>query len=169
MGRMAQTVAPDAFEQKLAEIAEREDAERARKAMWRAHHHADQYDRCVVIGGKHWCRRCLTLYPVTAMFAALSLAGIVLWPDSLDLWFIWLPCIPATLDFVLEQLGVIRYSARRQFLTTLLVAPALGRGFGHELDDSWSWEFWGPILCFCTIWFVAAVIGHRRTATTATA
>lgn len=159
---MTQSVAPDAFEQKLAEIIAREEAEQARKVLWRTHHHPDAYDRCMTIAGRHWCRRCLTLYPVTALFAALTLAGIALWPESHDLWFIWLPCIPATLDFVLEQTGVIRYSARRQFLTTLLVAPALGRGLGHELDDSWSWEFWGPVLCFCTIWFVAAVIGSRR-------
>lgn len=161
---MAQTVSSDAFERKLAEITARDEAERARRALWRTHHHPKGYDRCVVIRGRHWCRRCLTLYPVAALFAALTLAGVAAWPEHLDLWFIWLPCIPATLDFVLEQTGVIRYSARRQFLTTLLFAPALGRGMGHELDDSWSWEFWGPILCFCTIWFIAAVIGHRRAA-----
>lgn len=161
---MAQTIEPDAFEQKLAEIVARDEAERASKTMWRTHHHPEGYDRCVVIAGRHWCRRCVTLYPTALVFAALSLAGVVLWPESLDLWFIWLPCIPATVEFVLEQTGVIRYSARRQFLVTLLFAPALGRGFGHELDDSWSWEFWGPVLCFCTIWFIAAVIGYRRAA-----
>ena len=61
-----------------------------------------------------------------------------------------------------EQLKLLRYSARRQFLTTLLVAPALGRGIGHELADSFSWELWGPVLCFCTIWFFAAIAGYRR-------
>lgn len=159
---MAHVADPDLrFRQKVEEIRAREAEESARKALWRTHHHRDQYDRCVVLGGRHWCRRCLTLYPVAALFAVLTLAGVSAWPASLDLWFIWLPCIPATVDFVAEQLRLVRYSARRQFLTTLLFAPALGRGIGHELQDSFSWELWGPVLCFCTIWFFAAIAGHR--------
>ncbi|MEQ8840993.1 MAG: hypothetical protein RIB98_08430 [Acidimicrobiales bacterium] len=147
------------FAAKVAEINARAADDAGRKAMWRTHHHPDQYERCVEVGGRHFCRRCLTLYPVTAIFTALTLAGWSLWPESLDLWFIWLPCLPATVDFVLEQLEFVRYSARRQFLTTLLLAPSLGRGMGHELEDSFSWELWGPLLCFCTIWFAAAVLG----------
>lgn len=150
------------FDAAVSEINERRTEQDGRRAMWRTHHHPDQYDRCTVIAGRHYCRRCLTLYPMAFLFAVLTLAGWSLWPERLDLWFIWLPCIPATLDFVLEQLEVIRYSARRQFLTTLLFAPALGRGIGHELDDSFSWELWGPVLCFCTIWFFAAIEGNRR-------
>ena len=149
------------FAEKVAEINERAAEEAGRKALWRTHHHPDQYDRCVVVGGTHYCRRCLTLYPMAALFAALTLGGWSLWPESLDLWFIWLPCLPATVDFVAEQLQLVRYSARRQLLTTLLVAPALGRGIGHELQDSFSWELWGPVLCFCTIWFFAAIAGYR--------
>ena len=57
---------------------------------------------------------------------------------------------------------ILRDSARRQFVVTLFFAPALGRGLGHELQDSWSWEMWGPVLCFCTIWGLAALIGHHR-------
>ena len=163
MGRMAHALDPDErFAAKVAEINERDVEEAGRRALWRTHHHPDQYDRCVVLGGTHYCRRCLTLYPVAALFAALTLAGWSLWPESLDLWFIWLPCLPATVDFVGEQLQLVRYSARRQFMTTLLVAPALGRGIGHELADSFSWELWGPVLCFCTIWFFAAIAGYRR-------
>ena len=149
------------FEEKVAEINARAAEEAGRKAMWRAHHQPHDYERCVSIGGRHYCRRCLALYPVTALFAVLTLAGWSLWPESLDLWFIWLPCIPATVDFVAEQLQLLRYSARRQFLTTLLFAPALGRGIGHELQDSFAWELWGPLLCFCTIWFFAAIAGFR--------
>lgn len=150
------------YDAAVEEILDRRAAEAGRRAMWRAHHHPDQYERCVVIGGRHWCRRCITLYPIVAVFAALTLAGVSVWPESLDLWFIWLPCVPATIDFVAEQLGWIRYSARRQFVVTLLLAPALGRGIGYELDNSFSWEMWGPVLCFCTIWFLAALEGHRR-------
>jgi hypothetical protein len=152
----------DRYDDAVAEINERHREAAGRKALWRTHHHCDQYDRCVRVGGPHYCRRCVTLYPVAFLFAALTVAGLSLWPEQLDLWFIWLPCIPATLDFVLEQLQVIRYSARRQFWSTLVFAPAFGRGLGHELDDSFSVELWGPVLVFCTIWFFAAIAGHRR-------
>ena len=150
------------FDDAVERIHARQRDEAHSRALWLTHHHPDQYDHCVVIAGRHVCRRCITLYPTTLAFAALTLVGWSLWPEALDPWFIWLPCIPVTVDFVFEQLGVWRYSARRQFLTTLLVGPALGRGIGHELDDSWSWELWGPLLCFCTIWFFAAIEGHRR-------
>lgn len=150
------------FDAAVAEIEARHRAGEARRWFWLTHHHPDQYDRCTRLGARHVCRRCLTLYPVAFLFAALTLVGWSAWPESLDLWFIWLPCIPVTVDFVLEQLGVVRYSARRQFLTTLAVAPALGRGIGHELDDSFSWELWGPVLVFCTIWFLAALAGRRN-------
>ena len=150
------------FDAVVGEIEQRQESRRADREMWHAHHWPDEYDRCVVIAGRHVCRRCLTLYPVAIAVAVLSLAGVVLWPHSLDLWFIWGLCLPATADFVLEQLGVIRYSVRRQGVTTALLAPALGRGLGHELAQTWSWEFWGPVLTFCTIWFFAALAGRRR-------
>ena len=47
-------------------------------------------------------------------------------------------------------------------MVTLALGPALGTGFAHELDDRWSWVFWGPVLVFCTVWFFAALIGRRR-------
>ncbi len=151
------------FDAKVSEIAQQEVSRRAAREMWHAHHWPEEYDRCVTIAGRHVCRRCLILYPAALVVAVLSLAGITLWPPALDLWFIWGLCIPATGDFVLEQLGVIRHSPRRQVATTALLAPALGRGFGHELAQTWSWEFWGPVFTFCTVWFVAALVGrHRR-------
>jgi len=130
--------------------------------MWRTHHHHDQYDRCVLIRGRHVCRRCTTLYPISLSVAALYLVGVVLWPVEYDLWLIWGLCLPGTADFVLEQIGVIKYSARRQVWVTALIALALGRGFAFELESRWSWEFWGPVLVFGTTWFVSAVIANLR-------
>lgn len=151
-----------AFDDKLASMAARERDRRASRQMWHAHHWPDEYDRCVTIGRRHVCRRCLTLYPASLAVAVAYLAGVLLWPVALDPWLIWALCLPATADFVLEQTGAIRYSARRQVVTTALLAPALGRGMGYELDDSWSWEFWGPVLTFCTIWFAATMAGRAR-------
>ena len=88
------------------------------------------------------------------------MAGAPPWPEALDLWLIWGLCIPATLEFMAEQLHIIEHSARRQTIATLMLAPAFGRGMAHELDDSWSWEFWGPVLVFCTVWFIAALVGR---------
>lgn len=150
------------FDAKVAEILDRRRDDAGRKALWRTHHHPDQYERCTVVGGRHVCRRCATLYPVAFLVAALTLAGWSPWPEHLDLWIIWLACLPATVDFVGEQLGWFRYSARRQFAVTLVLAPALGRGIGHELQDSWSWEMWGPVLVFCTLWFLVAIAGFVR-------
>jgi len=149
------------FDAALLAIEERESRRDASRAMWRTHHWPEQYDRCTIVAGRHVCRRCLTLYPMALGFAVLSLVGMVAWPAALDLWFIWLLCIPATIDFVFEQTQIWAYSARRQVITTALFAPALGRGFGHELSDSWSPEFWGPVLVFCSIWFLAALGGQR--------
>lgn len=152
------------FDAVLDTIAAREAHRRAERFLWHAHHWPDEYERCVMLGDRPVCRRCLILYPLALATAVLSLAGVAPWPTDFDLFFIWGLCLPATVDFVLEQTGVVAYSVRRQVATTVLLAPALGRGFGHELDERWSGAFWGPVLTFCTIWFLAAMVGRSRRA-----
>ncbi len=159
------SAAQAAFEEKLESIQRREVDRKAGAQMWHAHHWPDEYHRCVSVAGRPVCRRCLTLYPAAILVGVAYVLGVSLWPTSADPWLIWALCLPATADFVLEQTGVIRYSARRQVVTTALLAPALGRGFGYELTDTWSWEFWGPVLTFCTIWFVAT-LARRSDAST---
>ena len=82
------------------------------------------------IAGRPVCRRCLTLYPVAIAVGIAFLLGWSLWPAAADPWLIWALCLPATADFVLEQTGTVDYSARRQVLTTALLAPAVGRAWG---------------------------------------
>ena len=151
----------------LAEQAARrqtEDAARQeRRAIWRTHHWAAEYDRCAVVGGRHVCRRCLTLYPIALVVMTLSLMGVPPWPAELDVWFVWGLCIPATLDFMAEKLAGVAYSPRRQVIVTALVAVAVGRGLAHEIDDRWTWIFWGPVLVFGSLWFLAAVTKARNT------
>ena len=108
-----------------------------------------------------FCRRCLALYPLALAVAFAALAGVLLWPRRFDPELIWLLSIPGTLEYVAEQLGVLRYRARRQIVATALTAIALGRGMSYELDHRWSWYFWGPLLVFGTIWFVSTIIGRR--------
>ena len=143
---------------RAAEAADR----KARRSLWLTHHWPDEYHRCAVVGGRHVCRRCLTLYPIAIVVAAAGLAGFAPWPDRIDVWMIWLLCIPATVEFLAEKLANVAYHPRRQVIVTALVGLALGRGLSYEIDDRWSWEFWGPVLVFCTIWFVAAVARAQR-------
>ncbi len=139
-----------------------EDAARARRRLWLAHHWPGEYERCAVIGGRHVCRRCLVLYPIAIAVMIASLAGLAPWPERFDVWFIWLLCVPATVEFLAEKLRGSAYSPARQVVVTALVAVALGRGLAHEIDDRWSWLFWGPVLVYGAIWFAAAVIETQR-------
>ena len=151
----------DAFAAKVIEIQHRDAHERARREMWLAHHWPAHYERCVVIAGRHVCRRCLALYPLTLVVAFAAVGGLLLWPRRFDPELIWLLSIPGTIEYVAEQLGVLRYRARRQFVATALTAIPLGRGMSYEFDHRWSWYFWGPLLVFGTIWFAATIIGRR--------
>ncbi len=148
-------------EQQQRRAAE-EDAARARRGLWLSHHWPGEHHRCAVIGGRPVCRRCLVLYPIAIGVAIASLAGLAPWPARLDVWLIWLLCIPATLEFLAEKLRGVAYSPRRQVVVTAIVALALGRGLAHEIEDRWSWLFWGPVLVYGSIWFAAAVIEVQR-------
>jgi len=145
----------------MAEQRERrsveELAKRARRRLWLTHHWHNEYDRCTIIHGRHVCRRCLVLYPLGLAVAVAALAGLQPWPQGADPWFIWMLCIPATLDFLAEKLFDVGYSAKRQVVVTALVAVGFGRGLAYEIDDRWSWLFWGPVLVYGGVWFAAAV------------
>lgn len=157
------------FDQVAARARQREAEREAAAGLWLSHHHPQDYDRCMVVRGRRVCRRCLVLHPLAFSVALLTLAGGSLWPEALDPWLIWGLCIPATVDFAAEQFGLVRYSARRQVVVSALVALAYGRGLGIELDDRWQPLFWGPVLVFCTLWFVLALAGRavRRRGSTA--
>ena len=150
-----------AWDAKVAEIERDQEAQRAERRLWLSHHHPDEYDRCVKVGENYVCRRCLILHPTAIVVGFAFVAGLSLWPARFDPWLIWLLALPATADFVLEQLGVIGYSRTRQVVATALLAPAVGRGLGYELTSTWSWEFWGPVLVFSTVWYAATVLGGK--------
>ena len=97
-----------------------------------SHHLPHEHDRCVVIGTRHVCRRCLILYPVafTVMFLALGSIG---WPESLDPVLLLMLPAPVAIEYIAEQLGGLRYDARRQVLLTMVAAPALGTGLARHI------------------------------------
>ena len=90
-----------------------------------SHHLPHEHDRCVVIGRRHVCRRCLVLYPVAFAVMFLTL-GSIGWPERLDPVLLLLLPVPVAMEYIAEQLGAVRYHARRQVLLTMIAAPALG-------------------------------------------
>ncbi len=150
---------------KFAEVAERraseqaaiDNAAQARRNIWLAHHWPHRYERCATIGGRQVCRRCTWFYSIAFFTLALAFAGLSPWPEHWDATLVWILPIPATIDFVLGELGSITYNPRRQVLVTVLMAFAVGRGFHIELLDRGSTTFWAPVLLFGSIWFATAV------------
>lgn len=126
-----------------------------------AHHPPEAYERCVIVDGRHVCRRCSVLYPIAFAMLGLSMAGLH-WPASLDRLLLLALPVPVALEFVLEQLGAIRYSARRQVVLTAIAAIALGQGFARYLTDGSDATFWTMVAVHAGICFTAFVIGNAR-------
>jgi hypothetical protein len=90
--------------------------------MWLSHHHEDEADRCVRVGDRHVCRRCL------AMFAGFFPAVAVLassWSDDLqagDIGLVLALTLVAGLEFVQVARGQLDYSPRR----VLVLSPPAG-------------------------------------------
>jgi hypothetical protein len=143
--------------------ARRPTADESVSPMWLAHHYPDDYDRCVVIGRTHVCRRCIVLYPVAFVVMGLALAG-VRWPASIDPWLLVLLPAPAMAEFVLEHAGVVRHRPLRQTLLTIPMAVALGVGFARYLDHQGDPLFWGVVVGYAFIGLGATIIGWRRSA-----
>lgn len=112
-----------------------------------SHHHPDQYDRCVRIGGRHICRRCLVLYPLAFVTLVVST-----WPQSpdraLDPVILVLLPLPAVIEWWLEHLGRVRYSPARQVAVTIPLAIALGRGLDRYLADPADAWFWAVVAVY---------------------
>lgn len=113
--------------------------------IWLAHHVPDDYDRCVVIGRRHVCRRCVALYPLAFAVMALSALGLH-GPTTWDAWLLIVLPIPGVVEFVLEQVGVLAYDARRVVVVTVPLAVALGQGFARYLDSPGDRLFWGVVV-----------------------
>ncbi len=165
-----------AFVAKLAEMRQRKLTGRslgavqglsereARGNLWLAHRWPEKYgERCVHIRGRWVCRRCSVLYPIGVVVATLFAAGVELWPRSWDMTAIWVLCIPGTVAYCGEAVGLFTYRARWQSLAMAITAVGFGRGLGYEFLERWSGQFWWPVTVFGGLWFAATVIGSLRT------
>ena len=119
----------------------------SRAPLWLAHHHAHELNRCTVIGATHVCRRCLWSYPPAMLVLGLSLAGVH-WPAGWDAALGWGLPLAGVADFIGENLGVVRYSARRQAWLSLVAGIAFGRGLGRYLDHPGDPLFWSVAITY---------------------
>jgi hypothetical protein len=132
-----------------------------RTALWLSHHWPEEYDRCVRIGRSHVCRRCLWFWPTCLATTTLALAG-VRWPVELDPWLLFLLPVPVVVEWWCEQLDLVRYSARRQVVLTLLCAPAVGVGLARYLESPDDGLFWIVVASYAVICLTPVLIGHAR-------
>jgi hypothetical protein len=131
--------------------------------MWLSHHWPEDYDRCAVVGRRHVCRRCLVMYPVALVAGVVAAVG-PWWPDDLDVVLVPLLPLPAVVEFVLDNLGIVRYSPVRQSVLTAVGALAAGAGYVRYLDDHADPVVWGTVVVYGLVCATAAFAGHRRRA-----
>lgn len=131
-----------------------------RSPMWLAHHWPDQYDRCVVVGRRRVCRRCLVLYPVAFVVAALAALGASVPEPWSQLLLVLLP-LPALVDFVGEHRGWWRHSRTRLVALTVPLGVGAGIGFGRYLADHADPWFWGTVAVYGAVSAGVALIAPR--------
>ena len=131
--------------------------------LWLSHHFPDAYERCAVIGGRHVCRRCLVLYPV-ALVAGIAISVGSWWSSAWDPWVLWLGPLAGTVEFVLDNLKIVRYSPVRQMVLSSGGAVAAGVGYVRYLDDLTDPLVWSVVAVYTTVCVAAVVIGSRRKA-----
>ena len=128
--------------------------------MWLSHHHPDQYDRCVVVGGRHVCRRCLVLYPGMLAVAAVQLAGAI--PAGLGIVLMWVMPLGVVAEWFAEHLAGAPYSARRQVLTTALASVSFGVALGRHVRHPFEAATTAPAVTFTVVCLAAWFVGARR-------
>lgn len=128
--------------------------------VWLSHHLPEDLDRCVVVRGRHVCRRCLVLYPVAAAVMVAVMAAGQAASVGAAVAFVVLP-LPAVLDFVAEHLGAIGRSDRRLVAVTVPLGAGLGAGFARYLDRPTDPLFWGIAILYAGVCLVAALSGRR--------
>jgi len=148
-----------AFAARLADMAP--DTPAADTPMWLSHHWPSGYDRCAVIGGRHVCRRCLVLYPL-ALVTGIAISMGSWWPSGIDALVLWLFPLPGVIEFVLDNLGTIRYSPVRQMVLSAFGAVAAGVGYVAYLGDHTDPLVWRVVAAYTTVCVLAVVVGTRR-------
>ncbi|MCX7620076.1 MAG: hypothetical protein N2037_04425 [Acidimicrobiales bacterium] len=118
--------------------------------LWLAHHFPDEYERCVRFGRTRVCRRCLVLYPLAFVIMVVGLgSGFGTGPLGAGA-LVALP-LPAVIEFLLEQLRVLRYNPLRQVAVTIPLAVGLGFGFARYLSHPADPVFWAVVATYAGV------------------
>jgi len=141
---------------------DRRIADVADTPMWLSLHWPGQYDRCAVVAGRHVCRRCLVLYPL-AVVTGVAVGVGAWWPHRIDPWVLWLFPLPGVVEFVLDNVGTIGYSPRRQVVLSAFGAVAAGIGYVRYLDHATDPLVWGVVAVFTAACVLGVVVGIWRT------
>ena len=70
--------------------------------------------------------------------------------------------LPAVVEFVADNLGIVRYSPLRQSVLTAVGALAAGAGYVRYLDRPGDPLVWGTVLAYGLVCTAAAIVAHRR-------
>jgi hypothetical protein len=128
--------------------------------IWLAHHWPDQYDRCVVVGRRHVCRRCLFMYPVAFVVAAVAVAGWALPSPWSQIALVVLP-LPALAEFVGEHRRLWAYAPVRHTVLSVLQGLGMGVGFGRYLETPTDPWFWGVGILYSLVALAAALTAPK--------
>lgn len=140
------------------------DRSPATTPLWISHHPPGSWDRCVRVGRRHVCRRCLVLYPVALGVALVVVVAPDLVPPAVGIAAMWLLPLPATLDWVLEHLGRVGASARRLVLVSAFAAPGMGVALGRWVRSPFDAHVVAPVAAHLGVAIVAWFVGVRRAA-----
>ena len=128
--------------------------------IWMSHHWPDQYDRCVLVGHRHVCRRCIVMYPIAFVVAGLSVAGWALPSPWSQLALLLLP-LPALVEFVGEHRRAWTYAPTRHTVFSALQGLGMGVGFGRYLDTPTDPWFWAVGIVYSLVALVAALTAPK--------
>lgn len=138
--------------------SDRPEPDFADTPMWLSHHWPHAYDRCVEWRGLHICRRCFVLYPL-ALVSGVAIGIGSWWPHGLDPWVLWLFPLPGVIEFVLDNLGRIPYSPRRQIVLSGAGAIAAGLGYERYLTDPTDSLVWTMVAVYTAVCLAGAIVG----------
>lgn len=130
-------------------------------ALWYTHHHEGQLDRCSIVGGYAVCRRCLVLYPITLVLAAVIIAGGWL-PEWTDLWIVVLGPLPMAVEWVGEHLAGWPYRPRRHLFIATTAGIASGVALGRHLLDPFPPAITAVMVAYAVVFLASAWLGSRR-------
>lgn len=132
-----------------------------RTPRWLSHHHHGEADRCVRVGNRFVCRRCLVLHPtvvvVAAVVAVADVSGSPLTAAATTLLL-----LPFLVEWSGDHLGLFAYSPRRSASVSALAAVGLGLALGIHVRYPFDPLAVVPVAAVAAVSAATVVIGKVR-------